>query len=388
MQLFKAFLKIAWKHLPAISIYFVIYAIITFLLGTTSQNNLEANFQAKSLSLCILDEDHSAVSQALYDYLGSLHKLEELPNDPETLQDHLYYRDIDYVLTIPAGFEEKVIQGSTKDLVSGVSVPGSSAGRFVEQQAGQYIQALQIYMAGGYTPKAAILETQTALEKEVPVENLLFHEDDAVTKKEVFYFYRYLPYIFIVLLVCGLAPILVTFNKKDIRERISCSALSLTGRNLQLGLGCVCYSLLLFTGFMALAFFAYGKQIFTLNSLYGMLNSFLFLLIAAALTLFISLFAPNYSILNMISNILGLGMSFLCGVFVEQSLLSPTVLRFSRFLPAYWYTRVNDMLGGLSFANPFDPVFYWKALGIQLLYALAIFAATLAASRLRKQKSK
>ena len=385
MQLFKSFLKIAWKHLPSISIYFAIYAVITFALGTTSQNNIESNFKSKSLSLCILDEDNTVVSNALRDYLGSLHTLEDIPNDPEVLQDHLYYRDIDYVLTIPSGFEADVAKGNTTDLVTGVSVPGSSAGRFVERQVSQYIRTLQIYMAGGYTPEAAIQEANNALEKEVPVQNLQFHPSDNSVKKEIFYFYRYLPYIFIVLLVCGLAPILVIFNKKNIRERITCSSLSLTGRNLQLGLGCVCYSMLLWVSFMVLVFIAYGTQIFTVNSLYGMLNSFIFLLIATALTLFISLFAPSYSVLNMISNIVGLGMSFLCGVFVEQSLLSPTVLRFSRFLPAYWYTRVNDMLGGLS-SDPFDLAFYWKALGIQFLFAVALFAATLAVSKLRKQK--
>ena len=385
MQLFKAFLKIAWKHLPSISIYFAIYAAITFALSTTSQSNVESNFRSKSLNLCILDEDNTVMSNALRDYLGSLHTLENIPNDPEVLQDHLYYRDIDYVLTIPAGFESDVAKGSTTDLVTGVSVPGSSAGRFVERQVSQYIQTLQIYMAGGYTPEAAIWEANSSLEKEVPVQNLQFHQDDSSVKKEVFYFYRYLPYIFIVLLICGLAPILVIFNKKNIRERVTCSSLSLTGRNLQLGLGCVCYSLLLWCSFMLLVFIAYRKQIFTVNSLYGMLNSFVFLLIAAAMTLFISLFAPSYSVLNMVSNIVGLGMSFLCGIFVEQSLLSPTVLRFSRFLPAYWYTRVNDMLGGLS-TEPFDLVFYWKALGIQFLFAVALFAATLAVSKLRKQK--
>lgn len=386
MQLFKAFSKIAWKHLPSISIYFVIYAVITFVLGTTSQNNIDSNFQAKSLNLCILDEDNTGTSHALCDYLESLHNLADIPNDPETLQDHLYYRDIDYVLTIPAGFETKVKEGSTNGLVTGVSVPGSSAGRFVEQQVSQYIHTLQIYIAGGYALEGALVESNIALEEEVPVSNLLFEKEGTVVKKELFYFYRYLPYIFIVLLVCGLAPILTIFNKKDMRERTTCSSLSLTGRNLQLGLGCVCYSLLLWGGFILLGLAAYGTQLFTVNSLYGMLNSFVFLLIAAALTLFISLFAPNYGVLNMIANIVGLGMSFLSGIFVEQSLLSPAVLRFARFLPAYWYTRVNDMLGGLS-AEPFDTAFYWKALGIQFLFAIALFAATLAVSKLRKQKS-
>lgn len=386
MQLFKAFLKIARKRLPTISIYFIIYAVITFLLGSTTQTDIDSRFQSKSLSLCILDEDVSGASAALKDYLGSMHRLVELENDPGTLQDHLYYRSIDYILTIPAGFEENLKNGETTDLLQNVKIPGSATGYFVDQQVDQYLKTLQIYMAGGYSLEEAIYETDLALPKEPSVNNLTFQEDNLAARKEVFYFYRYHPYIFIVLLLCGMAPIVILFNRKELSERTACSSLSLMSHNLQLALGCVFYSLVTWAGFLFLGVLAYRQDFFEDNSLYAMLNSFVFLLIAAALTLFVSNFAPGDNALNMISNIIGLGMSFLCGVFVEQSLLSKQVLGIARFLPAYWYSRANDMLGGFS-TEPFDLHFYWTAIGIQLLFAVAGFTAALAVSRIRRQRS-
>lgn len=385
MQLFKAFLKIAWKRLPSSLIYFCIYAVITFAIGTTYQNNMDANFQSKSLKICVIDEDHSTASCALMSYLDSIHELVSLENDPEVLQDNLYYRYISYVLTIPAGFEEKLLQGETDQLLINVKVPGSTTGAFVDQQIDQYTQTLQIYIAGGYTLGEAIVETDKNLADIEPVESLSFQGEHNEERKEVFYFYRYHPYIFIVLLFSGLAPIVILFNKKEINERTTCSSLQLTKRNLQLALSCVAYSLIVWLGFFLLGVIAYGKGMFTANALYAMLNSFVFLLISAGLTLFICNFAPSNNALNAAANIIGLGMSFLCGVFVEQSMLSAGVLQIARFLPAYWYIQANDMLSGL-YTEQFSLSSYWTAIGIQLLFAAAAFVATLAASKLRRQQ--
>lgn len=385
MQLFKAFMKIAWKRMPVSLIYFGIYAVITFMLCNSYQTTMDESFQSRSLNICVIDEDCSLASESLTDYLGSLHELVELENDPEVLQDNLYYRYISYVLTIPKDFEKKLLDGETDDLLLNVKVPGSTTGAFVDQQINQYTKTLQIYLAGGYTLEDAIRETGNSLAETVPVENLVFEAESLSTPKGVFIFYRYLPYIFIVLLFGGLAPIVVIFNKKELRERTFCSSLHLSSRNVQLALGCVVYALAVWAAFLLLGTAAYGQAMFTSAAFYAMLNSFIFLLISAGLTMFISTFAPNDNVANMLSNIIGLGMSFLCGVFVEQSLLSESVLRIARFLPAYWYIKANDMAGGLS-AEAFDLSLYWKALGIQMLFAAAIFAATLAASRIRRQR--
>ncbi len=385
MQLFKAFMKIARKRLPSSIIYFSVYAIITFAMCATYQNNIDANFQSKALKICIIDEDCSAASQSLTNYLASLHELIPLENNPSVLQDNLYYRYINYVLTIPQGFEKKLEIEETSGLLTNVKVPGSTAGLFVDQQIDQYISTLQLYMAGGYSLEEAIAETTKTMEDITSAQSISFEKENSNERKEVFYFYRYLPYIFIVLLFSGLAPIVIVFHKKAIHDRTSCSSLHLTKRNLELSLGCITYSLIVWSGFLLLGVIAYGKGMFTPNALYCLVNSFAFLLISSGLTLFVSVFAPSLNALNAASNIVGLGMSFFCGVFVEQYMLPDVVLKIARFLPAYWYTKANDMLSGL-YNEAFDINLYWEAIGIQLLFATAIFAITLAAIKVRKQK--
>ena len=88
----------------------------------------------------------------------------------------------------------------------------------------------------------------------------------------------------------------------------------------------------------------------------------------------------------MLFRSVGLGMSFLGGVFVPQNMLSDQILAVSRFLPTYWYTRINNMLAGFS-NESFSFAAYWQYIGIELLFAATVFVLALLASKYRKQKS-
>ena len=131
---------------------------------------------------------------------------------------------------------------------------------------------------------------------------------------------------------------------------------------------------------MLFAFLCFGRTLFFTFPLLGMLNSFVFLLFTTALALFISLFSPGSNVLNMIANIVGLSMAFFCGVFISQEMLPDSVLSAGRFLPAYWYIKANNMLGGFS-NEVFDMNVYLQCLGIELLFAAAVIAVMLACLR-------
>ena len=116
MQVFNAFFKIARKRITAISIYFIIYAVITLIFSFTASDEINSKFQAKSLTISITDDDHSTASAAVTEYLSSLHEISELPADEEAISDQLYYRTLDYVLIIPSGFEEKLLSQEKENL--------------------------------------------------------------------------------------------------------------------------------------------------------------------------------------------------------------------------------------------------------------------------------
>lgn len=385
MQVFKAFFHIANKRKHAALIYLGIYAAITVLLALTGQDSYNDNFQASALAVSVADEDDSAASQALTDYLASIHTVNEFDGDKETLLDQIYYRWLNYSLTIPAGFEENLLAGETDGLLSKMTIPGSTRGHYVDQQITQYIQTLQLYVNSGCTLETAIEKTNASIASVPEVSVVSFHADEASTNSTVFYFFQYMPYIFIAILFAGMAPILVTMDGNGLKERTSCSALPSGKRTGQLALGCMIYSLAVWVLFMLLYFGLYREDALQINSLYAILNSFVFLLFSTATALLVSRFSPDDNVLNMLANIIGMGMSFLCGVFVPQSMLSVPVLNVAKFLPAYWYIRANNMLGGFG-KEVFDMEFYWLCIGIQLLFTVAVFAVTIVFSKQNRQK--
>ncbi len=385
MQVFKTFFKIGSKKMLNLSIYFVIFAALTFLLSGSSSKDDSYEFSTTSLDVCIIDEDNSSASKAFYDYMSTLHNIVELENDKETIQDNLYSRDVQYVLIIPKGFENNLLNGNFDNLVNNIKEPNSFRGTFVDYQISTYLSTVNMYLTGGYELNDALSLVQDTASLKADINIISFSSAANSKDNPMYYFFAYLPYIFVVLVIAGLTPILITLNVKELSNRIDCSPLTTTSRTLQVILASSLYAIGIWALFMILGLVAYGSDMFTTYGLISMLNSFVFILVALSITTFVSYFAPSVNILNMIGNVVGLGMSFLCGVFVPQWLLADGLLSISRFLPAFWYVRANNMAAGLV-SETYSLGKYLKYVGIELLFAIAIFSAALVVSKIKQEK--
>lgn len=386
MQHCKAFFKIARWNIRSIIVYFIVFLVLLLLMANSGKETTAETFQNKQLDICVIDEDDTEASRALTGYLGKQHNLISAENDPEALSDRLYYRYIKYVLTIPKGYEENLLAGKTENLLTNAKVSLSAAGYFVDEQINEYLSALTLYLSAGNSFADASRKVTDCIEGMAEPEQINFSSSGAKTDSHVYYIFRYLPYVYIAILLCGMAPILCTFRKKDLHNRIGCSASSLRSRNLQLTISSILYSILVWLVFWLVGIVSCGKEMFSQNALLGGGNSFAFLIFVAGMTFLISSCVSDNNVLNLLANIIGLSMSFLCGVFVPMSMLSGSVQAVARFLPAYWYTRCNDMLGGMS-KDSFSMELYWQAIGIQLLSALTMFVLAMVVSRVRKQRS-
>ncbi|MCQ2538725.1 MAG: ABC transporter permease, partial [Lachnospiraceae bacterium] len=216
------------------------------------------------------------------------------------------------------------------------------------------------------------------------VETVVFSEDGSVTNNTIFFYFQYLPYIFVLILFVGMAPILVLQNEKDMKARTDVSCLPSKSRSFQSFLAGGLLALCIWIAFVVVALILFGKDFFNARVYLAMANSFVFVVFSVAITLLVSVFAPNENMVNILANVIGLSMSFLCGVFVPQSMLSEKVLAVAKFLPCYWYIANNDMLSGAS-SRVFETKFFWQCIGIQALFAVAMFAITFSFSRARKR---
>jgi len=158
----------------------------------------------------------------------------------------------------------------------------------------------------------------------------------------------------------------------------------LKSKNVQLILGCIMTVAAFFVLFMIIAFGMYGKHMDMEKGILYIANAFIFLTIATAIGYFVSIFAKTSNVLNMVTNTVGLGMSFLGGIFVPREILGESVLNVSRFLPTYWYVNVVDAIQNVG-SNQSLMKDIGISLGIQAVFAITIFAMALVATRVKSE---
>ena len=161
---------------------------------------------------------------------------------------------------------------------------------------------------------------------------------------------------------------------------------STTKQTFQITLGAIIYAVIIWLIFMIAALILCGKMLLCREGLLAVLNSLVFMLVVLSMTLLISVLAPSPKATDMIANTIGLGMSFLCGVFVPQKFLGEAVINVAHFLPAYWFIRANNMLAGIS-DELFSSSKYFSYLGIELLFAVAIFSVVLLVAKTKIRSS-
>ncbi len=389
MQVFKLFLRIAKSKLPSGLIYVIVFFAIVFPMSKTGSEQM--NFQETELDIAVFDEDGSTASKALVDQIAKNNTIKDIKNDPKLILDAMYYEQVDYTLTIKKGYGQKLGLTDKKDtkdsLFETYHLHDSYATEMMEQYLDEYVRMVRSFVAGGNELDGAIKKTEERIDKKADVSFAEF--DNGSVKDENYpesfsFVFRYMPYVLISVLINALCPILLVMRKKDQRYRMNCSSTKMSRFSGQLFLGSAVLVLGIWLIFIIGAAIMYGGIFKGANCWIAVLNSFIFALIAAAIAILISSFNPSEDIISMMTQCVGLGMCFLCGVFVPQSMLSEGVLKAARFLPAYWYEKANDILCGVQSGSMGD---VWISILIQVGFLIAILLAGVLLSRQKPEKS-
>jgi len=364
MQVFKAFLRVMRSKL-AVSLVFVGIFFIVGLMMTYSMSD-EAGYVATSMSIVVNDCDNTPESRALVAFLGRNNKIIDSIEDEDTLTDVLYYEIAEYALTIPEGYARSLAAGETKELFEGRYMDYNYAVANLRLVLDKYVSTVQAYRATGLSSAEAIEAAETALGKETEVK--LAHRDrkESCLGAEQGMFFRFLPYIILSVVLNTLCSSLVVMNRKEVRFRTDCSGIRPVSYLLQIYVAGGLFVLAVWFLFVSFGCVA-GGSLYSGRSWLAPLNALLFAAFAAAFSLFVSEFAPKDNVTSVITQVIGLGMCFLCGVFVDQALLGSGVIAAARFLPAYWYIYLNRMLCG---EIAFDTQEALTALAIQLVFAV------------------
>ena len=381
MQVFKVFFKVLKAKFPAAITYLIVFfsiAIVMANMGGTTEI-----FEDSKVTMSIIDNDDSDASKALVRYLSKNNKIVEIENNQRAITDSIYQETVAYVFVIEDGYEEKISKGERDGLFLNYKNPKSSSGVFIDSKIDLYTKTLSGYIAGGNSLEDSLAKTDETLSDEVKVNMETFKKEENAEFSDAFRnYFQYIPYGILSVLVTALSPVLLILNKKEIRDRTNCSSIRFSSQTAQIILGSFLFAFVLWAVF-AFAGVMMNADGFGQRHALAVLNSFVFALISLAIALIVSNVAKKEESVGMITNIIGLGMSFLCGVFVPQSLLGEGVLNVARLLPAYWYVRANDMLAGAN-DDVYSAERFMEFLGIQIAFAVVLFAVAIIISRRKK----
>ncbi|MBQ7046883.1 MAG: ABC transporter permease [Oscillospiraceae bacterium] len=382
MQVFKTFMKITLKKLPAAMIYIGVFLTISIIMA--NMGGEDTNFSDTKLDICVMDEDNSDASRALKSFIEDKHDTIEVRNDEESILDAIYYNTVDYVLVIKEGYSEKISQGGTEGLFLNYTKPGSFSDTFFNTTLERYTGTVSALIAGGNDISEATAQADKILSDETEVTiNTFAKKNDASYSEQFSYYFQYMPYVLLAIFISLLVPVMLVINGKEVRNRTNCSKLTTMSFSMQIFLGTAVVVLAVWAVFIFVGFILNGFEISGRIG-YAVLNSFVFTLVSAGIALVVSSLSPSEKAINMIGNVVSLGMSFLCGIFVPLSILGDSVINISRFLPAYWYVRANNMLAGIS-EEPFAVGEYFKFLGVEMLFAVILFVLVILIFRIKKK---
>lgn len=387
MPVFKAFFKILKVKGAIVLIY--VAAFIAFMFGITLQSESagESMFQTKNLYVAVWDKSRSALSDRIIQMLQGENEVSVLTADDlqklgttekeqlRELNDDVRYGVFDYVLIFPETFEDD-------DQYSYFSTSDSSAGYIISEQIDTFLKCLKINMAAG-------MDGDEALEKAAEVSDASqnaeirmadFSDEGGSTHDSLYYLYRFMCYSVMMAIVIGICTVMTGMKNDDLVRRIHCSALS----SQKISLARFSASLLFAVGVMGLfvliaSIYCLGSADMSKNSAY-ILNLVPVVIMSAAFAYLLSTLTADESIINMITNMVSLAMSFMCGVFIEQNMMQPGVLKAAQFMPFYWYVHGVDLAdASVSVTSPA----FLQCIGIQLLFAAAFAAAGIVISRSR-----
>lgn len=377
MQVFKLFFKIAKTKWLSMLVFLGIFLLI---LNFTNVGGGADTFKTSKMALTIFDHDKTDASRKLCEYLAKDNIIVDFEDDKDKLIDALYVTSTNYVITINEGYQDKLSKGETDGLFTARYLHDSYTNKLADSNLDTYVSTVRTYMAGGMELDKALDAAQQALDVKTEVTFETFENESAQTKAASFF--NYMPYALLSLIVSVLCPVVVAMNKKGVGFRTKCSSIKTSSVSAQT---IAASGIFVFIIWLILMAFGVGKNggMFSGNMWYAVLNTVAFTLVCVSIALLFAEIGIGDNVLAFVTQVLGLGMAFLCGMFVPQEMLSSSVLAAARFLPAYWYVKANDMICGLS-TEQFKLSTVMMCVGIQLLFAAAIFAVSLIVKKQKK----
>ncbi|MDF2881441.1 MAG: hypothetical protein K0R54_1998 [Clostridiaceae bacterium] len=385
MQVYKAFFKVIYKNLSQIMIYVVIFLLFGVILSKTYTNPVNTNFTETKVNIAFVNHDtNSKLVEGLKDYLSKNANIINIPDNTKSLQDALFFRQVEYIVNVPEGFTEALISGKNVQLEK-TALPSSASGVYMDNIINKYLNTAKTYKDNmrdlsdeqlvTYVDKDLSQKTEVKIERSA---------SEASKDDRCIYYYNYLAYSLFAILILGVCSVMMVFNNTDLKKRNLCSPIKLRNMNFQMIMGNISFAILAWLALIFTSLIMYTGNMFTERGLLLILNSFIFTLAALSISYLIGNIIKSRGAMSAAANVVSLGTCFISGVFVPQVLLGKTVLKIASFTPTYWYVKSNNDIGNLVNFKIENLMPIFNNMLIIIGFAAAVLAVTLVVIKQRR----
>ena len=252
MPIFKAFFKVLKSQKASMAVYIGIFLAITLLYSGMGGSGMTTGFEESVAKIAFFNEDKesSEIVKGLKDYLAPHAEYVEVQDSLESLQDALFFREVEYIIRVPEGFIEKIMNGEGSQL-NCTSIPDSSASVYINLLINEYLNTCKLYINNVNGLSEQQISEYVLKDLSVQTAGKL---ENAKESNGLVNYINYLAYAFLSIFIVGLSTIMNVFNKSIIRKRNSCSPMKQNHINLQILLGCTVFTVVVWGGMTAVVY--------------------------------------------------------------------------------------------------------------------------------------
>ena len=353
MQVFKVSLKILKKNLPSLLIYLIVFLVLSVIFSSVAkeQESEYSDFETVKTSVAFFQDESTPLVEAFKDELSKSAIFVETKDDYDAIMDALYFRSVSYVIRIPEGFTEKIMNAEDVQLEKR-TVAGSISNTYTDLAINNYFNTARLYISQEPDLSQEELASKVALsldhKTEITVDKSSISTDTFGYGK---FFFNYLAYSLVSILITGTSIVMIVWKNQELYRRTEVSPLKRGTINMGKLLALALFTVMTWFILVVAYFFLSGKFAFDIQLVLYLANSFVFAFMALWLSFLIGTLLKSRNAISAASNVLSLGPSFISGVFVPQELLGQNVLSIAKFTPTYWYVTANNMIDAMKETN-------------------------------------
>ncbi len=372
MTVFKYLVKAAFRQRLFILMYLVIFLIMSVL--TSGGAKQQTSFERQKANVAVMRLEDSAPAKDLEQYLFSTNKPQRAPKDLSDAKEMILLGEADVVVLLEKGFAADF--QANKPAATVLYDNSNMGGHLVENEVFKYLSLLRATEQNGVYDAAKVKE---ALSHQTELQYLNTDAKGRNLNEWYGIYYNFAGYVVMALFIAVLGMVMSDFHQEAVRARIDASSKKLLSLQWESYLGQFAVAVVLALFIVGAGFAIQRGNVAGVDLPRYLLNFAVFSLAALGISFLINNVTNNRNIKAGLSTVVALGLSFISGVMVPQSLLAPGVLQMAKLFPVYYFVKANSPdMNGLSAAAPY--------IGIQLLFAALFFAAGAFFAKMRKDK--